>query len=348
MDDGELMHLGFKREQIDMNCDGVQQKLSSFFDGELSESAKMEVHAHIQTCPACQAELANFERLSVSLATPPSNAPPPWSAIQAGLSASNATVSLARKETTANDREGGRSKWFRDAMVIAASVAASILILAWTWQRNDGPREVAQSDSSRSDLIAAHATQPNRQDEITSSLGHSGHQHHAHDGDVAAVVDLHETLKLHASGTDVAMKNLTSRYNGKPASLTEVVESFGHQPSIQSILPASVKLVSTQLLEMPQCNCSEGECTCGPGKCNCVAAVCQRSDGSTFLVVEQCRGQDVSFGDTPTQIVKRGDHELKVGKSGEAIAVSWKAPGGRLTAFGLRSLDELDRMLAMK
>ncbi len=345
------MHLGFMREQIVMNCDSVQQQLSSFLDGELSESATTGVRAHVQTCLACQAELAAFQRLSVTLATPPSNAPPPWSAIQAGLPASNPTVSLTRQGTTADDREGRRSKWFKDAMLIAASLAASILILAWTWQRNDGTSQVAQSDPSRSDMIAAHATQPHGQDEIPSShghLAHDGHQHHTHDGDVAAVVDLHETLKLQASGTDAALQELASRYNGRAASFTEVVENFGRQPSIQSILPSSVKLVSTQLLEMPQCTCSEGECTCGPGKCNCVAAVCQRPDGSTFLVVEQCRGQEVSFGDAPTQIVKRGDHDLQIGKSAEAIAVSWKTPGGRLTAFGLLSLDELDQMLAMK
>lgn len=339
------MHLVSKREQIVMNCDSVQQQLSCFFDGELSESAMRGVHAHIQDCPACQAELANFERLSVSFAASPSNAPPPWSTIQAGLSTRGPTVSLPSRKTPAEDREGWRLERFKGAMVVVASLAASILILAWTWQGNHGPSQIAQSDISGSEIIAGHETQPHGEDGIPGSHGHSGHQH---DGDVAAVVDLHETLKLHASGTDVAMTNLASRYNGKPASLSEVVESFGHRPSIQSILPASVKLVSTQLLEMPQCNCSEGECTCGPGRCNCVAAVCQRSDGSTFLVVEQCRGQDVSFGDTPTQIVKRGDHELKVGKSGDAIAVSWKASGGQLTAFGLRSLNELDQMLAMK
>ncbi len=330
-----------------MNCDSVQQQLSSFFDGELSESTTTDVHAHIQTCPACQAELAAFERLSVSLAFPQSSEPPSWSAIQAGLSANKPTVLRAGKETTADDREGRRSKWFRDALVIAASLAASILILAWTLQSNDGPSQVAQSDSSRSPMIAGDATRPHDEVATSGPHGHSGHHDHSHNGEVAAVVDLHETLKLHASGTDAAMQGLASRYNGKAASLSEVIESFGHQPSIQSILPASVKLVSTQLLEMPQCNCSEGECTCGPGKCNCVAAVCQRPDGSTFLVVEQCRGQDVSFGDAPTQIVKRGGQDLKVGKSGEAIAVSWKAPGGRLTAFGLQSLDELDQMLAM-
>ncbi|MEO8268349.1 MAG: zf-HC2 domain-containing protein [Aureliella sp.] len=332
-----------------MNCDSVQQQLSSFFDGELSEAAATEVDAHIQACQACQAELESFEKLRLTFAVQASSAyPPPWSAVQAALSAQDRSVSLPREESVTINHERKSSRWFNDIMVIAASVAASILILAWTWQRTNGPSQVVQNNSSRSELIVAQEIQPRTQHENSMSHGHMGDEHHTHGGDVAAVVDLNETLKLHASGTDAAMQELASRYNGKAASLTEVVESFGHQPSIQSILPSSVKLVSTQLLEMPQCNCAEGECTCGPGKCNCVAAVCQRPDGSTFLVVEQCRGQDVSFGDAPTQIVKRGDHELKVGKSGDAIAVSWKAPGGRLTAFGLKSLEELDQMLATK
>ncbi|MCS7466376.1 hypothetical protein NZK35_06765 [Stieleria sp. ICT_E10.1] len=232
--------------------------------------------------------------------------------------------------------------------MIAASLAASILILAWTVHRNNGPVQVAQHDASLSREMTAQTVDPHRLESNVSPLDHFGHQHGAHDADVTAVTDLHDTFALHASGTEEAMQNLANRYSGKSASLAEVVESFGRQPSIQSMLPASVKLVSTQLLEMPQCNCSENECTCGPGRCNCVASICQRPDGTTFLVLEQCRGQEVSFGDTPTQLVKRGNHELKVGTSGETIAVSWKAPSGRLTAFGLNGLDEFDQMLAMQ
>ena len=321
--------------------------LSSFFDGELSGSALAEVHAHVQTCPDCQAELVVFEKLSESLGEPPPGAAPPWSAIQTMLSDVSPAVTLARPEASGGERKDQRSKWFQDAMVFAASVAASILILVWTMHRNNDSVQLVRHDGSFSENMAADPVQPHLQDSVVASHDHAGHQHGVHNGEVAAFVDLQDTLKLHASGTEAAAYQLASRYNGRTASPSEVVEHFGREPSIQSILPDSVQLVSTQLLEMPQCNCPEDQCTCGPGKCNCVAAVCQRPDGTTFLVVEQCRGQDVSFGDAPTKIVRRGNHELKVGTSGEAMAVSWKAASGRLTAFGLNSLDELEQMLAM-
>ncbi len=331
-----------------MNCNSVQQQLSSYFDGELSEPAAMQVRQHVQSCATCQAELDGFEVVSLAIGTPVHGEAPPWSAVQEKLLTDEpvspaATVQLARPAAEGNNR---RSKWIRDVMVIAGSLAASVLILAWTVGRNDVPVQVASHDASSMQKDASATIKPSS-DGVVTGHGHAGHQHAAHGGEVAAVVDLHDTLSQHAVGTDAAMLTLASRYNGQDASLDEVVASFGRRPSIESILPPSVKLVSTKLLEMPQCNCSEGECTCGPGRCNCVAAVCERPDGSTFLVVEQCRGQDVKFGDAPTQIVRRGEHELKVGKNGDALAVSWQAAGGRLTAFGLQDLEELDQMLAM-
>ncbi len=343
------MHLGFKREQIVMNCDSVQQQLSSFFDGELSELSALEVHTHIQTCPACQAELESFKKLRLTIAVSDWEAePPPWSAIQTAFPARNRSLSLAREDRVTVNQDRKSSRWFNDVLVIAAAMAASILIFIWTVHRSSVSSQVAQRESSRSVLIAAAEPPPHTQHESSITHDHRTHEHNGEGRQLSAVVDLNETLKLNSSGTEAAMQDLASRYNGKAASLTEVVRSFGHQPSVQSILPSSVKLVSAHLLEMPQCNCSDGVCTCGPGKCNCVAAVCQRPDGSTFLVVEQCRGQDVSFGDAPTRIVKRGNRELMIGKNGDAFAVNWKASGGRLTAFGLQSLDELDQMLAMK
>jgi hypothetical protein len=338
-----------------MNCNSVQSQLSDYFDGELSESVALEVRQHLQACTACQAELDGFQTVRMALATPVHGGAPPWSAVQEKLLTDEpvspaATVQLARP--AAEGTTNRRSKWIRDVVVIAGSLAASALILVWTVGRNDVPVQVASHDASSMQREAS-VTMKQPSDGAVASHGHAGHQHAgghrhaAHGGEVAAVVDLHDTLNQHAVGTDAAMLTLANRYNGKDASLDEVVASFGRRPSIESMLPPSVKLVSTKLLEMPQCNCSEGECTCGPGRCNCVAAVCERPDGSTFLVVEQCRGQDVKFGDAPTQIVRRGEHELKVAQASNALAVSWQAAGGRLTAFGLNDLEELDQMLAM-
>ena len=86
---------------------------------------------------------------------------------------------------------------------------------------------------------------------------------------------------------------------------------------------------------------------CGPGDCNCVACVCERPDGSTFLVIEQCQGQNVTFGDLPTQHVRRGVHELQMTGGEQGLAVTWTANETRKVAVGLRDLDEMDQLLAV-
>lgn len=85
---------------------------------------------------------------------------------------------------------------------------------------------------------------------------------------------------------------------------------------------------------------------CGPGESNCVACVCQRPDGSTFLVIEQCSGQKVNFGDLPVQLVHRGNHELQVTGDEKGLAVTWTANQTRKIAIGLRGLSEMHQLLA--
>ena len=72
--------------------------------------------------------------------------------------------------------------------MIAASVAASILILAWTMHRNNDTVQLARHDASSSKNIAADPVQPDRQDSMVASHGHAGHQHGANNGEVAAFV----------------------------------------------------------------------------------------------------------------------------------------------------------------
>ncbi|QDV85290.1 hypothetical protein TBK1r_42690 [Stieleria magnilauensis] len=301
-----------------MRCETVAPQLSAHFDGELSQKLSLEIDSHLAHCESCSAESRSFERISDLLGA--SNLhelqPPSWATVAKRLQAEQATpVTLPSNSPFTIP---GRSK-VKDFMVIVASLAASILILAWTWRPADQPTQVAQSV----------------------------HSSHAGPAINATAINFQETVSLQQQDTGLAMQALTQKYEGREASAEEVVKNVGFQPITQSSLSDGVKLVSTQLLKMPQCNCVDGVCMCGPGECNCVACVCQRPDGSTFLVVEQCHGQNVNFGELPVRLVQRGNHELQVTGNEKGLAVTWTANKTRRLAVGLRDLNEMDQLLAI-
>ncbi|WP_345327599.1 anti-sigma factor family protein [Novipirellula rosea] len=301
-----------------MRCETVVEQLSAHFDGELSVSLSEDIDSHLTQCEACSAESRSFGRISdlVGTSTLRDLQPPPWAFVAERLQVEPTTpVTLPSDSSSA---KSGRSK-LRDVMVIVASLAASIIILAWTWRPAEEPTQMA----------------------------HSGHSHHSGHAMNAAAINFQDTVSLQQQDIGLAMQTLAKKYEGREASLDEVVKNVGFKPIVQSPLPSGARLVSAQLLTMPQCNCVEGECMCGPGLCNCVACVCERPDGSTFLVIEQCHGQNVNFGDLPVQLVQRGDHELHVTSNEKSLAVTWTANRTRKVAFGLRDLNEMDQLLAV-
>ena len=300
-----------------MRCETIEEQLSAYFDDELPPALTEEIRSHLEGCASCHAEIESFECLrslvwgdELSELQPPS-----WSAVAARLYETQRTIELPER----SENGGRKSSGFNDLLVIVASIAASILILAWTQRPNVHSPQVAQSGQSRHAMHLASAAEINFQDAVS----------------------------LQREDTSVAMRSLSNKYRGKTATIGEVERDLGYKPFVEATLTGGTKLVSTQLLTMPDCLCAESECTCGPGECNCVASVCERPDGSTFLVVEQCRGQNVNFGDLPVQLVRRGKHELQVSQSDQGFAVTWKADRSRVTAFGLRDLDEMDQLLAV-
>ncbi|WP_253154435.1 zf-HC2 domain-containing protein [Stieleria tagensis] len=249
----------------------------------------------------------------------------PWSVIAAQLNDDQHPV-VTRQPITQPDglvRDNRKSSRARGILVIFAAIAASILILTWSQRRTEDLQPVAHSGHS-----------------------HLGSKHIGSQFDGITAINFQDAVLLQQSDTLEAMRSLSTKYRGKEASVAQVVKDLGYKPSVASTLLDGAILVSTQLLQMPDCHCVEGECSCGPGECNCVACVCQRPDGSTFMVVEQCRGQDVNFGDLPVRRVQRGNRELHVSESDQGLAVTWNSGRSRMTAIGLRELQELDPLLA--
>ncbi len=304
-----------------MRCQTVIEQLSAHFDGELSDALSNEVELHLAHCEPCAQEFRSLEgiRRLIGTAAQDDLKPPPWAAIAARLDVERNPVAmpLVALPKESIDSKRRRSK-VRGAIVIFASLAATVLIVSLTWRTTNHE----------------------------SNLAHHDHTNHSHNDANTSSIDFQDTVSLQRQNTQMAMQSLSKKYSGREATTDEIVKNVGYAPTIQSSLPSGLKLVSTQLLTLPECNCVEGECTCGPGECNCVACVCERPDGSSFIVVEQCKGQKVNFGDLPVQLVRRGEHDLHVTDSDNGLAVTWEANQGRMTAFGLRSLEEIDSLLA--
>ncbi|MDV6031492.1 MAG: zf-HC2 domain-containing protein [Phycisphaera sp. RhM] len=300
-----------------MDCQEAAAQLSAYFDDELASDVADRVSQHLESCQTCQAKLQSFaaiRKLSTQYREPSAEAPS-WETFAARMNAAQPAVQLAPDQTPCGRRR------LKDVVIIIAALAASVVILL-------------------------SIRQPERSDEHVVAQQHS----HSHAGAMAgmpsAPIDFQDVVLDFSQDSSLAVDSFASKYEGIEVSIDDVEKDLGFQPHAKKSLPIGVQLVSTRLLTLPECNCAEGECLCGPDGCNCVACVCQRPDGSTYMLVEKCKSQKVSFGNLPVQLVRYGDKTIQVTKSEDGIAVSWEGSHARMTAIGLRDASELDLLLA--
>ena len=163
----------------------------------------------------------------------------------------------------------------------------------------------------------------------------------------SATVDLSEIVNLAAQDPSFALDAMTRRFQGREVAPKEAEALLGYRPTVEEALPVNTRLVSTKVLTLPNCECEDGKCTCGPSGCNCAASLCQRKDGSEFLVLEHCRSQNISFGELAVKPADGDSNSLQLIGSGDRLAASWISDSRRLTAIGLKDVAEA-RQLSMK
>ena len=77
-----------------------------------------------------------------------------------------------------------------------------------------------------------------------------------------------------------------------------------------------------------------------------MACICERPDGSTYLVLEHCQSQAVSFGDLSVRLVNRGDRKIQQVMVDGTHTISFDQEGGTVTVVGLRGDTEIESLFA--
>lgn len=310
-----------------MNCAETKELLSPYYDGELSDELAGDVKRHVGHCPACEAELASFQQLSavVGSVQTPLPAEGNWQRIAARLEQSSPQLASAG-----------------DAPSMIAPTSGAVASPSKVGLSEFGPSKFGGGRAVAAALLALAAS-------LLLVVGlrarMGGTERHASPA-VALAVDYQDILRTFEREPRLAMEKLSKRYEGREVSAEQAEALLGYRPSIAAGLPSQTRLVSTRVLKLPQCKCAGGKCTCGPGECNCAACLCERPDGSKFLVFEQCKTQDVTFGNLPFVIAKRNLGNVQFVKSNEQLAVSWVKDNRRLTAIGLKDEAEAESLIA--
>lgn len=301
-----------------MNCNSVREQLSAYMDGEMSPAMAAQVERHLSGCELCTKELAGFKQLShvVRVHVERSGQPPAWETIAAKLDVSGSTLA-AGSSTTGRKLEPALVHSSRRWRTIAAAIvalAATVLIVA--------------------NMMTPH-------DETHPTTNQAS----------VAAVNLQPVLELFQKNGTAAMDALASQFTLKDVALADADADFGRATYVSTAakanrLPGDAMVASTKTFSFPFCQCPKGQCTCGSGGCHCVACVCERPDGTTYLVLEHCKSQAVNFGDLPVQLVMRGDREFQQITIDGSETISFDRPSGKITVVGLRGESEIETLLA--
>ncbi len=310
-----------------MNCQYFQAQLSDYYDEELSVDQRLEFEQHIETCDACQCALCDYRELSSLMRSTELVSPQSWQSILAKLeSGSGDQATMDRPLVDASGVEA--AKWTnvvtepgddRSGMnwqkwaAIGLALAASVLVLVWPKLTHD-----AQDVANTSPLV-------------TSSIA----------------IDFSDVINKLVDQPALAFETLSRNYEGQEVSAVEARKLLGYEPTILRALPRDTQLVSSRVLKLPVCTCKDGQCQCGPGGCNCSVCLCQRKDGSQFVLIEHCDSQQVTFASVLTKEVQEGARRFKIMGQGNHLAASWSIDNHRLTAIGIRDEAEAAQLISV-
>ncbi|QDV26021.1 anti-sigma factor family protein [Aureliella helgolandensis] len=205
-----------------MKCSDVLDRLSAYYDGELSGTARDSVAQHLAACEQCASEFAGFESLSRIVKESPLPTVPPeiWTGIEARFS-DNASI-----ESTESPTKPTIPTW-SGVSIRQLALAASVLLLLGSglW--------------------------------LTRFSGHS-HVDHEHSAEFVATMDHY--LRTLDDDPERAEQLLLDKYNGETVDTEGAVRLVGYRPAVAQGLPEGYSLASTSVLKMPCCTCVKTVC----------------------------------------------------------------------------------------
>jgi anti-sigma factor RsiW len=123
-----------------MSCLGREERLAAFLDGELDETARAEMEAHLATCPACAARAAGLRGLSRTLREGASRPEPSAEQIRA------LGMALRRRPSRSFARLVVAAKF----AFVAAAAAVRVWCAATWWARPSSETRIGE------EVVAAH------------------------------------------------------------------------------------------------------------------------------------------------------------------------------------------------
>ena len=296
-------------------CHLIRDQLSAFMDGELSADQRVQVQEHLEECPACSRELRQFRQLGelARRCAQPLGCQPVCTSIAPSLdSKSIAGLNASKSLVQLLMSRAGRREW-KVGSLLAFTVASlvAIAILVFPDHHHDGQ----------------------------------------HFQQLSSAVNLQPVLERFPYDAQEAFEELQAQYVWRDVALADVEFGPGHANYVTALskhfgLPGDAKVAATKSFSLHSCPCLGKQCNCGPGGCQCVTFVCQRTDGSIYLVLEQCKSQSVTFGVLPVQLVSRSGREIQLVTVDGTSSISFSYSAGKITAIGLRGDAEIDMLLA--
>ena len=106
-------------------CDELRELLAAYADGELDETTRARVRAHLVGCPDCRRDLAGLERVDAMFraAAVPEPAEAAWDRVSAAL---DRTLAASSPAPVRRERRGVFGWW----LVPAGALAAAAILMA--------------------------------------------------------------------------------------------------------------------------------------------------------------------------------------------------------------------------
>ncbi len=312
---------------MNVHCEFVRDHLSAFVDRELAADVTAAVQAHLAECEQCWQLVTQTQKIDQLArgASATKDSLPAWEPFASRLTA-NGTAQLPAVDERNQEKDLAKSansngiSWTLIASLAVATAASIFLMITLML-----PRSPTQAPTTH--LPGEYSTQ--------------------------AYLELQPVVERFRVDPRTALDALRSQYELIEYSLTQADANLGRPTFVSHVkqtagLPGNASPISTVVLSFPSCQCPFGECTCGEGGCNCIAIVCQRPDGSVYLVFEQCRSQTVDFGDLPVQRVWREGKEMQLVMVEDfcAVTIDWET--GKVIVIGLRDDEEIAKLAASR